>query len=101
MNDSYNTLSRISSLHGKICIFLYTGKNYTSIRFWTIGIPLSPPVIYITDLFKAILLRRFLMFYVLVFKYFVLLACCEPLQKLRVRLGTCKTGLSPPVTLCY
>ena len=23
------------------------------------------------------------------------------LQKLRVRLGTCKTGLSPPVTLCY
>ena len=23
--------------------------------------------------------------------------CCEPLQKLRVRLGTCKTGLSPPV----
>ena len=27
--------------------------------------------------------------------------CCEPLQKLRVRLGTCKTGLSPPVTLCY
>ena len=27
--------------------------------------------------------------------------CNEPLQKLRVRLGTCKTGLSPPVTLCY
>ena len=27
--------------------------------------------------------------------------CYEPLQKLRVRLGTCKTGLSPPVTLCY
>ena len=27
--------------------------------------------------------------------------CCEPLQELRVRLGTCKTGLSPPVTLCY
>ena len=25
--------------------------------------------------------------------------CCEPLQKLRVRLGTCKTGLSPPVIL--
>ena len=25
----------------------------------------------------------------------------EPLQKLRVRLGSCKTGLSPPVTLCY
>ena len=24
--------------------------------------------------------------------------CCEPLQELRVRLGTCKTGLSPPVT---
>ena len=24
-----------------------------------------------------------------------------PLRKLRVRLGTCKTGLSPPVTLCY
>ena len=23
------------------------------------------------------------------------------MQKLRVRLGTCKTGLSPPVTLCY
>ena len=22
-------------------------------------------------------------------------------QKLRVRLGSCKTGLSPPVTLCY
>ena len=21
--------------------------------------------------------------------------------KLKVRLGTCKTGLSPPVTLCY
>ena len=27
--------------------------------------------------------------------------CYEPLQKLRVRLGSCKTGLSPPVTLCY
>ena len=27
--------------------------------------------------------------------------CYEPLQKLRVRLGNCKTGLSPPVTLCY
>ena len=25
----------------------------------------------------------------------------EPLQKLRVRLWPCKTGLSPPVTLCY
>ena len=23
--------------------------------------------------------------------------CYEPLQKLRVRLGSCKTGLSPPV----
>ena len=23
------------------------------------------------------------------------------MQKLRVRLGSCKTGLSPPVTLCY
>ena len=22
--------------------------------------------------------------------------CCEPLQKMRVRLGPCKTGLSPP-----
>ena len=27
--------------------------------------------------------------------------CYEPLQKLRVRLSTCKTSLSPPVTLCY
>ena len=27
--------------------------------------------------------------------------CYEPLQKLRVRFVTCKTGLSPPVTLCY
>ena len=27
--------------------------------------------------------------------------CCEPLQKLRVRLGTCKTGLSPPVILYF
>ena len=27
--------------------------------------------------------------------------CYEPLQKLRVRLWPCKTGLSPPVTLCY
>ena len=26
--------------------------------------------------------------------------CYEPLQKLRVRLGACKNGLSPPVTLC-
>ena len=26
---------------------------------------------------------------------------CEPLQKLRVRLGTCKTGLSPPVIVYY
>ena len=25
----------------------------------------------------------------------------KPLQKLRVRLWPCKTGLSPPVTLCY
>ena len=27
--------------------------------------------------------------------------CCEPLQKLRVRLGSCKTSLSPPVILYY
>ena len=27
--------------------------------------------------------------------------CYDTLQKLRVRLGACKTGLSPPVTLCY
>ena len=27
--------------------------------------------------------------------------CYKPLQKLRVRVGACKTGLSPPVTLCY
>ena len=27
--------------------------------------------------------------------------CCEPLKKLRVRLGTCKTGLSPLVILYY
>ena len=27
--------------------------------------------------------------------------CYEPLQKLRVKLGSCKTGLSPTVTLCY
>ena len=27
--------------------------------------------------------------------------CCEPLQKLRVRLGTCKIGLSPPVISYY
>ena len=26
--------------------------------------------------------------------------CFEPLQKLRVRLWPCKTGLSPPVILC-
>ena len=31
----------------------------------------------------------------------IIFKCYEPLQKLRVRLGTCKTGLSPPVTLCY
>ena len=27
--------------------------------------------------------------------------CYEPLQKLRVRLGSCKTGLSPPIILYY
>ena len=27
--------------------------------------------------------------------------CFEPLEKLRVRLGTRKTGLSPPVILYY
>ena len=27
--------------------------------------------------------------------------CNEPLQKLRVRLGTCKIDLSPPVILYY
>ena len=27
--------------------------------------------------------------------------CFEPLQNPRVRLGTCKTGLSPPVILYY
>ena len=37
--------------------------------------------------------------------HFAVQSICDrvlsPLQKLRVRLGTCKTGLSPPVTLCY
>ena len=27
--------------------------------------------------------------------------CCEPLQKIRVRLGACKTGLSLPVILYF
>ena len=27
--------------------------------------------------------------------------CCEPLQKLRVRLGTCKSSFSPSVILFY
>ena len=27
--------------------------------------------------------------------------CCEPQQKMRVRLGACKTGLSSPVILYY
>ena len=27
--------------------------------------------------------------------------CCEPLQKMRVRLGPCKTGLSTQITLYY
>ena len=27
--------------------------------------------------------------------------CCEPLQILRVRIGTCKIDLSPPVILYY
>ena len=27
--------------------------------------------------------------------------CCEPLRKMRVRLGPCKTGLSPQVILYY
>ena len=27
--------------------------------------------------------------------------CCEPLQKMRVRLGACKTGLSPTPQLFY
>ena len=27
--------------------------------------------------------------------------CCEPLQKLRVRIDTCKIDLSPPVILYY
>ena len=30
-----------------------------------------------------------------------LTACCEPLQKMRVRPGPCKTGLSPHVVLYY
>ena len=30
-----------------------------------------------------------------------LIKCCEPLQKLRVRLGTCKIDLSPQVILYY
>ena len=37
------------------------------------------------------------------FYYFIIfkLIRVAKLQKLRVRLGSCKTGLSPPVTLCY
>ena len=27
--------------------------------------------------------------------------CCEPLQKLSVRLGTCKTSLNPPVIIYF
>ena len=27
--------------------------------------------------------------------------CCEPQQNMRVRLGACKTGLSPPPHLFY
>ena len=50
------------------------------------------------------------MFYVGTYVYFLnmifLISCLylcitEPLQKLRARFGAYKTGLSPPVTLCY
>ena len=33
LNDSYKNVSRMPSLLRKIVIFLYTGKNYTSISF--------------------------------------------------------------------
>ena len=39
LNDSYKNVSRISSRFGKIVIFLYIGKNYTSIRFWQLASP--------------------------------------------------------------
>ena len=31
----------------------------------------------------------------------LLTKCCDPLQKLRVSVGTCETSLSPPVILYY
>ena len=46
------------------------------IRLGTGKIDLSLPVIYITDRSRAILLWWFLLFYVLVFKMFVLLVPC-------------------------
>ena len=33
LNDSYKNVSRMPSLLRKIVIFIYTGKNYTSISF--------------------------------------------------------------------
>ena len=45
--------------------------------------------------------------YIIYFLIMIYLISClylcinEPLQKLRARLGSCKIGLSPPVTLCY
>ena len=39
--------------------------------------------------------------YILTTRTEQLTKCCEPLQKLRVRLGTCKIDLISPVILCY
>ena len=41
----------------------------------------------------------FSFFLIMIFSYFLYIT--EPLQKLKVMLGAFKTGLSPPVTLCY
>ena len=41
----------------------------------------------------------FSIFFMMIFSYFLYIT--EPLQKLRVRFGTCKFDLSPPVILYY
>ena len=63
---------------------------------------LKPEKILVQNFFGRAYMYPITMKYIL-FKlnHVILTKCYEPLQKLRVRLGTCKTGLSPPVSLCY
>ena len=93
-------------LHDFVATRIFFGCSLSPLHFLVLSkIALLPP--YLQQLLILLSVIHVLRWYLCIFSQHDFLISClylcitEPLQKLRARLGAYKTGLSPPVTLCY